>query len=334
MHSILEMALNSFPCSLAVLALLLSIATLAEADASDPYDHYNDASNPKCQSPYPPDVLPIYQEDIDLLQFAQNIEHAEADFFLWGALGYGLDKVAPELVMGGPPPVGVKKANLDSFTESIIREFAYEEVGHLRILKSTVGGIPRPFMNLSAANFARYVDEAFGYRMKPPFDPYRDSLSYMMASYIIPYIGLTGYVGANPMIKGYVTKRLTAGLLGVEAGQDAVIRLYLYERAKEIVHPYNYTVAEFTVRLSELRNRLGMCGLKDEGVVVPPELGAEGRSSTNVLSANRDSISYSRTPAEILRIMYDTGNEHLPGGFYPKGGNGKIARQYLGKTHG
>jgi len=108
-----------------------------------------------------------------------------------------------------------------------------------------------------------------------------------------------------------------------------VIRTYLYERANETAHPYNFTVAEYTNRISILRNNLGMCGIKDEGLVVPPELGAEGRICSNILSANRDSISYARTPAEILRILYETGDEHVPGGFYPKGANGKIARSYL-----
>ena len=126
---------------------------------------------------------------------------------------------------------------------------------------------------------------------------------------------------------------MLAGLLGVEAGQDAVIRMYLYERAKEVVHPYNHTVAEFTERISILRNRLAMCGIKDEGILVPPQLGAENRTCSNVLSADFNSLSYARTPAEILRVVYSTGNEHVPGGFFPKGANGKIAQKYLKKDY-
>lgn len=120
-----------------------------------------------------------------------------------------------------------------------------------------------------------------------------------------------------------------AGLLGVESGQDAVIRTYLYERAEEQVHPYNHTVAEFTAYISELRNQLAKCGIKDEGIIVPKELGAENQTTTNVLSSNADSISYMRTPAEVLRVVYSTGDEHIPGGFFPHGGNGKIAREFL-----
>uniref|UniRef100_A0A7C9EPM3 Desiccation-related protein PCC13-62 n=1 Tax=Opuntia streptacantha TaxID=393608 RepID=A0A7C9EPM3_OPUST len=323
-----------------VFLLLVSVGSVHSGGELDPhdldgdlglYDPFYDNYNPNltCQSPFPPYTLPIYEVDIVLLQFAENIEHLECDFFLWGALGYGLDKVAPELTQGGPPPIGVRKANLDKLVQAIITEFGYQEVGHLRALKRTVGGIPRPLMDLSPENFARVVDQAFEHPLDPPFDPYRDSLSFMMASYIIPYVGLNGYVGANPLIQGYVSKRLLAGLLGIEGGQDAVIRTYLYERANETAHPYNFTVAEYTNRISILRNNLGMCGIKDEGLVVPPELGAEGRICSNILSANRDSLSYARTPAEILRILYETGDEHVPGGFYPKGANGKIARSYL-----
>ncbi|KAK3035204.1 hypothetical protein RJ639_034592 [Escallonia herrerae] len=281
------------------------------------------------QQMYQEYAIPIYTEDIDMMQFAENLEHLEADFFLWGALGYGLDQVAPWLVMGGPPPIGAQRANLDNLTQRIIEEFGYQEVGHLRALKTTVGGFPRPLMDLSAHNFAKVFDEAFSFPLVPPFDPYRDSLSYMLGSYMIPYVGLIGYVGTNPNINGYITKRLLAGLLGVEAGQDAVIRSYLYERAKEVVHPYNRTVTEFTVAISELRNLLAMCGIKDEGIIVPLELGAENRTMSNVLSANNDSLSYWRTPRELLRIVYGTGDEHVPGGFFPHGANGRIARGFL-----
>lgn len=126
--------------------------------------------------------------------------------------------------------------------------------------------------------------------------------------------------------------QVLAGLLGVEAGQDAVIRTYLYGRAKEMVDPYNKTVAEFTARLSQLRNKLGKCGIKDEGIIVTPKLGAENKTWTNVLVGNFDSISYDRNPAEILRIVYGTGDQQVPGGFFPNGANGNIAKSFLKRT--
>ena len=71
-----------------------------------------------------------------------------------------------------------------------------------------MGGFPRPLIDLSKQNFAKLMDEAFGYPLDPPFDPYINSLNYLLASYVIPYMGLVSYVGANPHINGYVTKRV------------------------------------------------------------------------------------------------------------------------------
>lgn len=75
-------------------------------------------------------VLP--KTDVDLLEFPLNLEYLEADFFSWGALGRGIDSFEPNLTKGGPPPLGVKKANLKPLTRDIIAQFAFQEFGHLR----------------------------------------------------------------------------------------------------------------------------------------------------------------------------------------------------------
>lgn len=123
--------------------------------------------------------------------------------------------------------------------------------------------------------------------------------------------------------------QLVAGLLGVESGQDAVIRGLLYERKAEKVSPYGISVAQFTNRISRLRNRLGHGGWKDEGLIVPKRFGAEGKVVGNVLAGDEFSVAFDRTPEEILRIVYGSGNETIPGGFYPNGADGRIARSYL-----
>ncbi|XP_014517933.2 desiccation-related protein PCC13-62 [Vigna radiata var. radiata] len=269
------------------------------------------------------------KSDVDLLEFPLNLEYLEAEFFLFGALGYGLDVFAPELAGGGPPPIGAKAANLDNFFKDVILQFGFQEVGHLRAIKSTVKGFPRPPLDLSPSSFAKVMDCAVGRTLNPPFDPYANSINFLLASYVIPYVGLTGYVGANPKLQSATSRKLVAGLLAVESGQDAVIRAFLYERKRQLVHPYGLSVGEFTDRISSLRNKLGKEGLKDEGLVVAKEYGAEKEVNGNILAGDRDSLAYSRTPEEILRIIYGTGDEHVPGGFYPKGACGRIARFYL-----
>ena len=73
------------------------------------------------------------------------------------------------------------------------------------------------------------------------------------------------------------------------------------------VPPYGITVAEFTYYFSELRNKLGHTGFKDEGLVVPPVKGAEGKIIGNVLARDRNFTAFGRTPKEILRIVYGGG---------------------------
>ncbi|KAM0901512.1 hypothetical protein ACQ4PT_019957 [Festuca glaucescens] len=209
-------------------------------------------SAPQCQPSAPHIPVPVFPYDVDPLQFALNLEYTEAEFFLHAAYGVGLDQIAPNLTLGGPPPVGAMKANLDEVTWRVVAEFGLQEVGHVRAIQRTVGGFPRPKIDLSAKNFARVMDAAFGYKLNPPFDPYVNSLNFLLACY-------------------------------------------------------------------------------DEGLTVPPELGTEGKICTNVLSADRDSLSYPRTPAQLLGIMYLSGVAHVPGRFFPEGANGKIAREFLGK---
>lgn len=73
------------------------------------------------------------QNDLDLLEFPLNLEYLEAEFFLFGALGHGLDVVAPNLTGGGPPPIGARAAKLDPLVRDVIYQFALQEVGHLRL---------------------------------------------------------------------------------------------------------------------------------------------------------------------------------------------------------
>lgn len=126
-----------------------------------------------------------------------------------------------------------------------------------------------------------------------------------------------------------------SGLLGVKVEQDVVIREYLYERKAMMVDPYGYTVEEFTKSISDLKNWLANCGIKDEGIKVPIQncgikvpiqLEAENKTMSNLLYANFDCLSYGRTPKEMLRILYTTGNATIPGGFFPLRANGVIAK--------
>ncbi|WVZ85494.1 hypothetical protein U9M48_032416 [Paspalum notatum var. saurae] len=276
----------------------------------------------------PGSLLP--QSDVDLLEFPLNLEYLETEFFCWSGLGYGLDAIDANLTGGGPPSIGGQSASLTPFIRDVATQFCYQEVGHLRAIKQTVRGFPRPLLDISAANFGKIVEQALNTTLDPPFNPYENSVNFLIASYIIPYVGLTGYVGANPKLLTPQARKLLAGLLAVESAQDAVIRTLLYERGMtRPMASYGVGVAEITSHISDLRNELGRRGVKDEGLVVPPEDGPEGLTVGNVIAGDHLSLAYDRTPEEILGIVYGTGNPAQHGGFFPQGADGRIARGFL-----
>ena len=77
-----------------------------------------------------------------------------------------------------------------------------------RAILATIEGFPRPLLNLSRGVFEQLMNRAFGRQLEPPFNPYQDSLSFMIASYALPYVGMTGLVGANPLLESYTAKRV------------------------------------------------------------------------------------------------------------------------------
>nr|KYP52604.1 Desiccation-related protein PCC13-62 [Cajanus cajan] len=232
----------------------------------------------------------------DLLEFALNLDFLEAEFFLVGAEGRGLDAYAPELANGGPPPIGGRRANLDPDIKNVTFQFGLIAIGHIR---SPIG------LSVRATTSRRLT---------------RPHARFLLRK-------LAGTWGSRATLMASICDAIVAGILGVEAGEDAVFRALLFERRNILVSPYAVTVAEFTNRISDLRNRLGREGIKDEGVVVPPSEGAEGKVSGNVLSADKYSLSYPRSIEEILRIIYG-GNASVPGAFFPRGANGRLAQSY------
>ncbi|KAK7264749.1 hypothetical protein RJT34_32359 [Clitoria ternatea] len=270
--------------------------------------------------------------EIDLLQFPENLAYLNAEFFLMGASGRGLDSFAPGLAQGGPPPIGGQLANIDPSTKDASFQSGLIAVSHLRGIKNEVKGeFPRPLMNISKGLFGEIVNQAFGQTLNPPFDPYSNTLNFRLASYIISLVAPTMYAGIIPKLQNTTSKELVAGLLGVASGLTSTVRSYLYERRHLPVIPYTFTVTEFTNRVSNQANMLGKEGTKSKAIEVPPSEGPEGKFSGNVIDAGKYSLTYSRSIEGVLRIIYGTADEHVPGGFFPDGANGRIAKYYLAK---
>ncbi|EOX95018.1 Uncharacterized protein TCM_004604 [Theobroma cacao] len=76
------------------------------------------------------------------MQLALNFQLLDAEFFLYAALGKGLDDIAPGLFQG-PASVGARIANLDGTIRRIIEEFGYQG-GYLKNSRSSCSGSKVP----------------------------------------------------------------------------------------------------------------------------------------------------------------------------------------------
>lgn len=62
--------------------------------------------------------------DLDILHFLTNVECLEGQFDTWGTFGYGF---LDNLTLGGPTPIGARKANLTEATLPYLQEVALNE---------------------------------------------------------------------------------------------------------------------------------------------------------------------------------------------------------------
>jgi hypothetical protein len=122
-------------------------------------------------------------------------------------------------------------------------------------------------------------------------------------------VGVTAYAGAAPLLKQKEHVKAAAGILAVEAYHMGMARSQLYEMGEEARKAAN--------AISRARDKVDGPGDKDQGIEI------EGHA--NFVPSNKDAIAFTRTPQEVLRIVYLTAKEGADaGGFYPKGMNGKL----------
>lgn len=150
-----------------------------------------------------------------------------------------------------------------------------------RAIISTVGGFPRPLIDLSQKNFATLMDKAFGYPLNPPFNPYADSLSYLIASYVIPYLGINGYAGANANIQGHPRVRYKKGNLIIYSIRCFFISLIYFIKRSFCDQNTDYRMTSDTSSLSAhsrtISSRISTrCSYKS------PSISAKGRDRATV----------------------------------------------------
>ncbi len=270
--------------------------------------------------------------DVDILNFALNLEYLEANFFLYSATGAGL-ATADQGSGAGKVTGGAKVSGLTSQQADFIAELAYAEQQHVRFLQTAItqnGGTPVPMPNIDIVNSFNALATAAG--IGSSFNPYANWDSFLVGAFIFEDVGVTAYSGAAPLIStaGIQSGILTyaAGIQAVEAYHAGAIRTYITAGAIAAGSASAFPYLTYANQLSTLRATLG--GGNETPLTLPTSTTTAGvvsaKASSIVAASPSTAIGYSRTTDQVLHIVYGTGGGAgvKGGGFFPNGMNGNI----------
>lgn len=155
--------------------------------------------------------------DIDILNFALNLEYLEAEFYTIATTGKNISQI--NLAVSGSgvagPTQGGAFVPMTGAMRNIALEIAADERTHVTLLQNTIlslGGSPiaKPAINLNALGFG--------------FGSFND---FLVLARIFEDIGVTAYGGAAPLITSKTVLGYAARILATEAYHASNIRLQI-----------------------------------------------------------------------------------------------------------
>ncbi len=243
-----------------------------------------------------------------IFNFALNLEYLEAEFYSYAAYGHGLDDADTD---GKGQRGGVTGGAKVPFTTPLIAQYADEiagdEIAHVKFLRRELGSaaVARPTINLRES-FSAAATAAGLIKPGEVFDPFADENSFLLGAFIFEDVGVTAYKGAAPLISNKAYLEAAAGILAFEAYHAATIRTVLLSR----------DLGAATNAISDARDSLDGESDLDEGAI------GLGRRPINITPGDDDAIAISRTPGQVLNVVYLTPGKAEKGGFFPDGVNG------------
>jgi hypothetical protein len=244
--------------------------------------------------------------DADIFNFALNLESLETEYYLRGTTGHGMEAADagsnPGAVTGGSM-VPWRNQDLKQFME----EIAGNELAHVRLYRRMLGrtAVSRPVIDISGGFAAAAKAAGLG----DNFDPFASEMNFYLGGMLMEDVGVTAYHGAIAVLTSKANQDAAAGILGVEAYHMGMARSTLYRMGPAARRAAN--------AISDARDRLDGSTDLDQGIEV--------NGHANFVPSDADAKVFSRTPQQVLRIVYLTDRPGVSrGGIFPNGMNGTI----------
>ena len=288
--------------------------------------------------------------DADYLNFALNLEYLEANYYSLAVNGVTIDQI-PNGAIGitgtGTQGTVTAKANAKvTFTNTTIAayaaETASEEGRHVTFLRGALGGaaVAQPAINLvdSFNALAGLAGIPGG-----TFDPFANDAYFLIGAYIFEDVGVTAYHGAAGALTVSANLTAAASILAVEAYHAGLVRTSIAAVDATGTYAAKGTLMTYTQAISKVRSAAanptpppagtpfttnGGLTADDQGIdntqMVSLNGSAPSYPSTTILDADNNSITFARTPQQVLAIV--TGGTASPykGVFFPAGLNGNV----------
>lgn len=311
----------------------------------------NDTPTPTpTATPTPTGTVPL---DVQILNFALQLEYLEAQFYSYAAFGVGLptNSLIGTGVLGAVQTgsgAGFPRA-VDFSGDPVIgqyaREIAFDESAHVNFLRTALGAsaAAQPAINISGTATGAFTAAARAAGVIPnnttsTFDPYLNPINFLIGAYIFEDVGVTAYKGASPLISATYLDA-AAGILAAEAYHAGLIRTILYGRGVTTA-----SVITTAQQISDLRDTAdgrtigtnyagmmspdgttGTAGDRDQGIG-GTNIGVLATAQSNIVPTDPNGVAYSRSPADVLNIVFLNPASVTSGGFFPNGVNGSFVQ--------
>lgn len=250
--------------------------------------------------------------DVNILNFALNLEYLEAEYYLRAAFGRGL---SDDNITGTGRLGEVTGGRQVTFDSDVIRQYAEEialdEEAHVKFLRSALGDakVARPRINLRRS-FTLAAQAAGIIGANERFNPFANENNFLLGAFIFEDVGVTAYKGAARFIENKDYLEAAAGILAVEAYHASEVRTVLFGRGQSAP-----SLIDAVQKISDLRDSADGPDDLDQGIVV------DGKA--NIVPTDANALAFSRTTTQVLSIVY-LGGESAEFGFFPRRLNGAI----------